>query len=186
MNTKLQVQYRPIESVSPYASNARIHSKKQVSQVSRSILEFGFMAPILVDEKGTIIAGHCRLEAAKEIGLKVIPVIQAKHLSKSQVRAYRLADNKLALDSDWDDDLLRVELKFLSSIEIDFDLSLTGFSGTETDLIFGADEPLPGDEFTPEIPSDENVIVKPGDVYQMDQHRIICGDCRDTETVDQL
>lgn len=144
MNAKLKVEYRPIGSITPYAFNARKHPKNQISKVGRSICEFGFTLPILIDENGTIIAGHCRWEAAKEIGLEVIPVIQAKHLSKAQVKAYRLADNRLALDSNWDDDLLRIELEFLSSIEIDFDLSLTGFFVTETDLIFGADEPLPG------------------------------------------
>lgn len=95
MNTELQVEYWPIESVKPYLRNARKHSKKQVTQVAGSFLEFGIVRPILVDENGTIMAGHCCFEATKEIGLKVIPVIQAKHLSKAQVKAYRLADNRL-------------------------------------------------------------------------------------------
>ena len=186
MNAKLKVEYRLIESVKPYEGNARKHSRKQTSLVSRSIGEYGFIVPIVIDGDDTIIAGHCRYEAAKQIGLEVIPVIQTKHLSEAQVRAYRLADNKLALEADWDDDLLRVELEFLSSIEIDFDLSLTGFSVTETDLILDADEPLPEDEFVPIIPPGEDVIVIQGDVWLLDNHHISCGDCRDPEMIDQL
>ena len=184
MNTKLKVEYRPIDSVTPYKGNARKHSKKQIAQIARSIHENSFLVPILVDGHFNIIAGHGRYESAKELGLETIPVIQASHLNEAQVKAYRLADNKLALEADWDDDLLRVELEFLSSIEIDFDLSLTGFSVTEADLLLGAAESLREEEFIPEIPSDEKVIVRPGDVYQMDQHRVICGDCRVTETLD--
>jgi DNA modification methylase len=186
MNAKLKIEYRSIESVTPYASNARTHTKKQTSLVAGSMLEFGFMVPILIDEDDTIIAGHCRLEAAKEIGMTVIPVIQAKHLSKAQVKAFRLADNRLGLESEWDVDLLGEELKFLSSIEIDFDLSLTGFSVTETDLILGADEPLPEDDFNPETPLDENIITKRGDVWILDGHRLTCDDCRDPDVIDRL
>jgi hypothetical protein len=181
MNAKLKIEYRPIESVTPYASNARTHTKKQTSLVAGSILEFGFVVPILIDENDTIMAGHCRLEAAKELGMTVIPAIQAKHLSKAQVKAFRLADNRLALESGWDVELLGEELKFLSSIEIDFDIDILGFSVTETDLALGATEPLPEDEFTPEIPPDENIITKRGDVWILDGHRLTCGDCHQSQ-----
>lgn len=186
MNAKLKVEYWPITSVKPYPQNARKHPKRQVAQIVESVLEFGMMRPILVDETGMIIAGHCCLEAAKSIGLEKIPIIQARHLSKAQVKAYRLADNKLALESDWDFGLVRGELEFLSSVEIDFDLSLTGFSVTETDLILGADEPLPEDAFVPVIPPGEDVIVIQGDVWLLDNHHISCGDCRDPAVIDQL
>jgi DNA modification methylase len=186
MQNELKVIYLPVAEVVEYSNNARTHSPSQVRQIARSILEYGFISPILIDEENTVIAGHGRILAARVNDLEVIPAIRVDQLSPAQVRAYRLADNKIAANAGWDDDLLHVELEFLSSIEIDFDLSLTGFSVTEADLLLGAAEPLPEEEFIPEIPPDENVIVKPGDVYQMDQHRIICGDCRDTETVDQL
>lgn len=186
MTDKLVVEYWPTDSAKPYPGNPRKHSKKQISLLSGSFQEFGVITAILVDEFGMIIAGEGRWEAAKENGLEVIPVIQIKHRNKAQIRAYRLADNKLALESDWDDGLVRVELELLASIDIDFELDVTGFSVTETDLILGADEPLPEDEFVPVIPSAEDVIVKQGDIWLLDNHHISCGDCRDPEVIDQL
>ena len=162
---EFEARYVQTESVMPNPFSTHRHFKRPISKVGRTICKYGFMAPIIIDENNTIITGQYRWEATKELGLEVIPVYQTKHLSKAQVKAYRLGDNRLALESDWDVVLLGEELKFLSSIEIDFDLSLTAFSVTEIDLALDATEPLPEDEFTPEIPPDENIITKCGDVW---------------------
>jgi DNA modification methylase len=186
MTDKLVVEYWPTDSVKPYPGNPRKHSRKQLSLLSRSFQEFGVITAILVDKDGMIIAGEGRWEAAKENGLEVVPVIQVHHLNKAQIRAYRLADNKLALESDWDDGLVRVELEFLASIDIDFDLTVTGFSVTETDLIFGADEPIIECEPIPEVSSGEDVITKEGGIWILGNHRIGCNDCRDPSATNQL
>ena len=115
-----------VKDLIPYARNSRTHSDEQIDQIARSIQEFGFLAPLIVNEKNEIIAGHGRLMAAKKIGLDEVPCIQADHLTDEQRRAYVIADNKLTLNSDWDFDLLKVELADLAGD--DFDIELTGFS----------------------------------------------------------
>jgi ParB-like chromosome segregation protein Spo0J len=119
MSFELEVRYMQTESVMPNPLCTRRYFKRPISKVGRSICEYGFMAPIVIDEINTIIAGQCRWEAAKELNLEVIPVYQAKHLTKAQKKAYRLADNRLALETDWDDDPLGVELEFLLVLEFD-------------------------------------------------------------------
>jgi len=125
----LVVEYRPVASLIPYARNARTHSDAQVAQIAASIREYGFTNPVLIDGEGGIIAGHGRVLAARKLGLETCPCITLGHLTPEQRRAYVLADNKLALNAGWDDDLLRIELADLQTV--DYDLALTGFSADE-------------------------------------------------------
>ncbi len=174
----LAIVYRSVDSVTPDPRNARSHPKRQLEQIAASIREFGFTNPILIDPDGAIIAGHGRLHAAKAVGLTEVPTIPLSGLSEAQQRALRLADNKIALGAGWDLDLLKLELSELSAIDVDLDLSLTGFSTGEIDVIL--EGPVdPEDEVIPALP--ETPRTKPGDIWILGEHRIGCGDGRDLE-----
>src|SRR5580700_7901083 len=127
------IEPMPVASLRPYPGNPRTHSKKQVRQIADSIRRFGFTNPVLIGEDGEIIAGHGRVEAAKLLGLESVPTLRLAHLDAAQRRAYVLADNKLALNAGWDQELLAIELQGL--IAVDFDIELTGFSPSEIDLV---------------------------------------------------
>lgn len=141
------VEMRPIERLTPYIRNARVHSDEQIAKIAASVREFGWTVPVLVDEEGTVIAGHARLEAAKKLGIAEVPVMVARGWTKAQMRAYVIADNRLALDSTWDDELLRIELSELK--ELDFDLSLTGFEEQELIAFDGGEMTIPDDDAQP-------------------------------------
>ena len=130
--SELKILYRPVNDLIPYANNARTHSEEQVNQIASSIKEFGFNNPILVDEQGGVIAGHGRLLAAKKLGLKVIPTIELAGLSEAQKKAFILADNRIALNSGWDIDLLRIELQELQDTDL---APVTGFSDEELNAL---------------------------------------------------
>ena len=144
---KKQVEYLSTDQVKPYGQNARTHDNHQISQIARSIEQFGFINPVVVDKNYEIIAGHGRYQAALMLGLKKIPALRADHLTESEIRAYRLADNKIAENAGWDNNLLRVELSYL--IDCEFDLDSIGFSTAEVDVIVSdespddIDDPLP-------------------------------------------
>jgi len=171
---KLKVEYRPLDALTPYANNARTHSDEQIAQIAASIAEFGFVNPVLIDERGVIVAGHGRLAAAKRLGMTEIPVIELAHLSEAQRKALIIADNRIALNAGWDDELLKIELETLQSLE--FDLDLLGFDPAEIDdLLFGEDEDESGDDDTvPDVP--ENPVSESGDVWILGAHRVLCGD----------
>jgi hypothetical protein len=176
-----------VDRLVPYERNARTHSPEQVAQIAASIQEFGFTNPILVAADAGILAGHGRLAAAKDMGLAEVPVIVLDHLSAEQRRAYVLADNKLALNAGWDEELLATELQELQLAE--FDLSLLGWSDEElADLLPGVEQLDPegmGDaDAVPEPPAEP--ITKPGDVWLLGKHRVMCGDAMDTGAVDLL
>jgi ParB-like chromosome segregation protein Spo0J len=158
----LTVVYRPTNSIKPEPRNARTHSKKQVAEIAASIRQFGFANPLLIDVDGVLIAGHGRLLAAKSIGLDLAPTITLPHLDEAQRRALRLADNKIALNAGWDVDLLKLELKELADLEIDFDLSLTGFSTGEIDVLL-ASKGDPDDETVPAVPTQPRTRL--GDIW---------------------
>ena len=174
------VNHWPLSRLKPYARNPRTHSPEQIAKIAVSIQEFGFTNPILVDENAGIIAGHGRLEAARQLGLEQVPVIELTHLSEAQKRAYIIADNRLALDAGWDEGLLAEELKALEGL--DFDLSLTGFDEDELhDLL--------EDEFAPEPPAPEppaDPVTRPGDLWVLGEHRLLCADSCDPAAVDRL
>jgi len=173
---RLKVSYIQIGKLVPDPRNARTHSKKQVAQIAESISAFGFTNPILADTEGNIIAGHGRLRAAKDLNHTEVPVIVLASLSETQKKALRLADNKIALNAGWDVEILKLELADLSLPEVDIDLGLTGFSPGEIDVVL-ADSEDPDDEVISAVP--ENPRVQPGDIWQLGEHRVACGDGRD-------
>ncbi|PSJ17146.1 site-specific DNA-methyltransferase [Nitrosomonas supralitoralis] len=175
----LHIEYRPIESLVPYVNNARTHSDEQVAQIAASIREFGFNNPILADGERGLIAGHCRLLAARKIGLDTVPVIELAHLSPTQKRAYILADNRLAENAGWDKELLALELADLKLSE--FDLDLLGFGGDELDELLFEENPagLTDDDAVPEVT--ENPVSRTGDVWLLGNHRLLCGDATQPE-----
>jgi DNA modification methylase len=181
-----RIELWPVNRLTPYERNARTHSSEQVAQIAASIVEFGFTNPILVDSHDGIIAGHGRLMAAQELGLKTVPVVVLDHLSERQRKAYILADNQLALNAGWDTDLLRAELQDLA--EQEFDLSLIGFSDEELADLLPEIEELPpegaDEEAVPEPPADP--VTKPGDVWLLGKHRVMCGDSTSLTEVERL
>ena len=180
----MKVTQEKIESLIPYARNARTHSDDQVAQIAASIKEFGWTNPILVDGEKGIIAGHGRLAAARKLGLKEIPVIELKHLSETQKKALILADNKLALNSGWDNEMLALELE---ELELEgYDLNLTGFDPDEINALKPevVNPGLTDEDATPEVPDEPKT--KPGDIYKLGKHRLMCGDSTSIDAVDAL
>lgn len=184
MNKQIQVEQTPVDALIPFARNARTHSDEQVKQIAASIREFGFNNPILIRDDLTVIAGHGRLAAAKVLGLKEVPTISLSHLTPLQVRAYVLADNKLALNAGWDDEMLALELK---DIEMEgLDVSLTGFDEVEIgELLADKTEEGLTDENAVHEPLAEP-ITKPCDVWLLGKHRVMCGDSTDITSVERL
>ena len=172
----LAVIYRPVDTLVPSRRNARTHPKRQLDQIVASIREFGFTNPILIDPDGAVIAGHGRLLAAKAMALAEVPTIILEGLSETQKRALRLADNKIALGAGWDVDLLKLELAELSTLDVEFDLSVTGFSTGEIDVALKG-SPDPDDEAIPAVPKTPRT--RPGDFWILGDHRVGCGDGRD-------
>ena len=180
MNATNQIVERRITSLRPYPRNARTHSRKQVKQIAASIERFGFTNPVLVSDDGEIIAGHGRVEAAKQLGWKAVPTLALSHLSETERRAYVLADNKLALNAGWDKEILAIELQALADLE--FDTELTGFSLAEIDLIIdeaGEADPDGHDGADDEVAfASEPAVSRRGDLWQLGRHRLLCGDAR--------
>ena len=176
----------PTSDLIPYANNSRLHSEEQVLQIASSIKEFGFLNPIIVDGKNGIVAGHGRVMAAKKLGIESLPCVDASHLTEAQKKAYVTADNKLALNADWDLDALRVEFEALR--ELDFDLELTGFSLDEIndleieELAAEYEEDADGEVIEP--PPEPKT--KEGDVWILGKHRLICGDSTSIDAVEKL
>jgi DNA modification methylase len=168
----------------PYANNARTHSDAQVAQIAASIREFGFTNPVLTSDDNTIIAGHGRVMAARKLGLTQVPVIRLSHLSETQRKAYILADNKLALNAGWDDNLLSIELADLK--DLGFDTDLTGFSADEIAALMPVEvtEGLTDEDEVPEAPIDP--VTKLGDVWLLGKHRVMCGDSTSIDAVERM
>ena len=178
----LAVDYRPVKSLIPYARNAREHSPAQVSLIAGSIREYGFTNPILVDGDSGIIAGHGRVMAAQQLGLATVPVIELAHLTQAQKRAYVIADNKLALQAGWDEELLALELGELS--ELGVDLAGLGFEAAELDALFSTGAADPREDETPEVPAVP--VSRAGDLWLLGRHRVLCGDATDEADVNRL
>ena len=186
----MEIKYKKISELTPYTNNARTHSDEQVAQICASIREFGFTNPLLIDESGGIIAGHGRLAAAKILKMDEVPTIELKGLSEAQKRAYVIADNKLALNAGWDEELLKAELEALQGQG--YDLELTGFSEDELKTMGLSDEI---DEYMAidkskedEIPDvdDEKIIIQQGDLIEFGKHRLLCGDSTNKKDVEKL
>ena len=177
----LQIEQRPIDVLIPYARNAKQHSDAQVAQIAASIREFGWGAPILVDGRNNVIAGHGRLLAARKLGLSEVPVVPLTHLTDTQRKALILTDNKIGENATWDDELLALELAELQ--EARFDLELTGFSAEEWDTLINGEESskegLTDEDDVPEVT--ENPISKSGDIWILGEHKVLCGDATKAE-----
>lgn len=170
-----------IDKLKPYENNARTHSPEQINKIIRSIEEFGFINPVLIDGDFGIIAGHGRVMAGKKMGMTEVPCLFIEDLTEAQKRAYIIADNKLALDGGWDDEILKIELAELN--EMDFDITLTGFELDDIELEDYSTE-VEEDDFDAEPPTEPRT--KLGDIYQLGRHRLMCGNSTDRETVDAL
>ena len=182
----LNIVYQTCQDLAPASRNPRTHTKKQILQIVKSIQEFGFTNPILVDKNNIVIAGHGRLEAAKLLNMTHVPTICLGELSEYQIRAYIIADNKLAENAGWDAELLGLELQYLSKLEIDFDISVIGFETAEIDVLIGdLDTPEGEADSIPEIAAGPS-ITQPDDIWQIGPHRLICGDATKAQTYEQL
>jgi site-specific DNA-methyltransferase (adenine-specific) len=181
---KLKIEYRKVGELLPYARNARTHSDTQVSQLAASIKEFGFNNPVAIDADGMILCGHGRVMAAQKLGLTEVPTVCLSHLSDTQKKAYILADNKLALNAGWDNDMLKVELEDLKTS--DFNLDLIGFSNEELDEIMNQDEEqeVEDDDYNVMVP--EEPKAKLGEIYILGKHRLMCGDSTSIQDVEKL
>ncbi|MEO9298787.1 site-specific DNA-methyltransferase [Devosia alba] len=183
---RLAVEYRSLERLVPYARNARTHSETQVAEIAGSIREFGFTNPVLIAEDGTLIAGHGRVLAARTLGMETVPAIVLTGLSETQRRALVLADNRIAMNAGWDEDVLALELSDLQ--EAGFDLGLTGFNDDELqNLLYGKpgeQDGLSEDDAIPEVPA--TPVTRRGDLWLLGDHRLLCGDSTDGADVTRL
>ena len=180
----MKISQHKVDELIPYARNSRTHSDAQVAQIAASIKEFGFTNPVLIDETGSIIAGHGRVLASRKLNLVSVPCIQLSHLTEAQKKAYIIADNKLALNAGWDDEMLAVELTDLKNIG--FDLDLTGFNTDEIDALLApvGTEGLTDEDAVPEVP--EAPVTVLGDVWLLGNHRLMCGDSTSIDAVEKL
>ncbi len=179
----MRIAHKSIDDLVPYASNARTHSEEQVAKIAASIKEFGFNNPVLIDSDRGIIAGHGRVAAARKLGMEKVPTICLDHLSDGQRRAYILADNRLALDAGWDEEVLAAELERLAADDID--LGLTGFGEEElADLLAEKTEGQTDPDEVPEV--EEQAVTLRGDVWLLGRHRLMCGDSSDPRDVAAL
>ena len=173
----LKITYKSPGQLQPRARNPRTHTKKQFQQIAASIKEFGFISPVLVDGAGGIIAGHGRVEAAKLIGMSDVPTVCVDHLTPAQIRAYVIADNKLAENAGWDHALLALELQELS-VDLNFDVTVTGFETAEVDILIqdlNTAAPDEADE-VPEIDRSMPAVSRQGDLWRIGNHVLLCGD----------
>jgi len=184
----LAIESRPIAELKPAPRNARTHSQKQIQKIAASIRQFGFVNPLLVDEQGAIVAGHGRLEAAKSLRMTVVPVIPLAHLTPEQKRAYMVADNRLAELAGWDREILAIEFKELSELDLAFEIEITGFEMAEID---GLIDP-PAEAKKKADPSDEVMepqgpaVTEAGDLWLLGRHRLLCGDAREQASYETL
>lgn len=174
----------PINNLVPYINNARTHSPAQITKLRSSLREFGFVNPIIVDKDFSVIAGHGRLIAAKEEGFKEVPCVFADYLTEAQKKAYIIADNRYAEDAGWDEELLRLEIESLEGM--DFDLGLLGFEPTELNQLLTDKDGIQEDDFDVDAELLKPAISKPGDLWLLGRHRLVCGDCTKIETYQAL
>lgn len=185
MKTTTNMELVELDKLVPYVNNARTHSPEQINKLRASLREFGFINPVIIDKDYGIIAGHGRVIAAREEGIEKIPCVFADHLTEAQKKAYILADNRMALDAGWDEELLRVEIEALQAEA--FDVSLTGFDEKEiTDLFKDTQEEVKDDDYDLTAALEKAAFVKKGDLWVVGRHRLLCGDATKAEDVDKL
>lgn len=185
MKTTTNMELVEINKLVPYVNNARTHSPEQINKLRSSLREFGFINPVIIDKDYGIIAGHGRVIAAREEGIDKVPCVFVDHLIEAQKKAYILADNRMALDAGWDEELLRVEIEALQAEA--FDVSLTGFDEKEiTDLFKDTQAEVKDDDYDLTAALEKAAFVKKGDVWVVGRHRLVCGDATNAEDVDKL
>lgn len=186
MKTTTEMQLIPIDKLVPYQNNARTHSPEQIAKLRSSLREFGFVNPVIIDKDYGVIAGHGRIEAAKAEGIKEVPCVFADHLTEAQKKAYIIADNRMAMDAGWDEELLRVEIEALQ--EMDFDPMLTGFDEAELAELFGPENAaeVEDDDFDLTAALEKAAFVERGDIWTVGRHRLMCGDATSAEDVETL
>lgn len=189
---QLKIVYQPLGVLTPRQTNPRTHTKKQIEQIAASIQRFGFTNPILVDDAKGIIAGHGRVMAARLLGMDKVPTVRLANMTEAEIRAYVIADNRLAENAGWDRELLGLELQYLSDLDIDFDVTLTGFELPEIDVLIGelslADGEDGGEDPADAVPAlaARPAVTRPGDIWTIGRHRLICGDSLQRDTYDRL
>jgi hypothetical protein len=176
-NQSLQISYLPLASLKPHPTNARTHSKRQIKQISESLQEFGWTNPILIDDALNVVAGHGRMEAAKLLGMDIVPTMRLGEMTEAQRRAYMIADNKLAEQAGWDKSLLKFEFSEILALDSSLDLTVTGFSIDEIDILF--DDADAGAEGDLEKAASGPPVTIVGDLWTLGTHRLLCGDARD-------
>jgi len=185
MNMTSEMERVPIDRLIPYINNARTHSPEQIKKLRASLREFGFVNPVIIDREYNVIAGHGRIMAAKEEGITEVPCVYADHLTEAQKKADILADNRMALDAGWDEEMLRVEIEALQ--EMDYDTLLTGFDEKELAALYAGDgDETEDDDFDLTAALEKASFVEPGDVWTVGRHRLLCGDATKVEDVETL
>ena len=183
MKTTTEMKLVPIDKLIPYANNARTHSKEQILKLRSSLREFGFINPVIIDQNFNVVAGHGRIEAAKEENIAEVPCVFVDYLTEAQKKAYILADNRMALDAGWDEEMLRVEIEALKDMA--FDPALTGFDEKELDKLFQTDE-VQEDDFDVDEELKQPLFSQLGDLWLLGKHRVICGDSTGEEVYTRL
>ena len=180
MKTTMEMQLISTEKLIPYVNNARTHSAEQINKLRSSLREFGFINPVIIDRDFNVIAGHGRIEAAKAEGISEVPCVFADYLTTAQKKAYILADNRMAMDAGWDEELLRVEIEALQAES--FDIGLTGFDESEIADLFETDSEVKDDGFDVDAELERPPVTKSGDLWMLGNHRLLCGDSTKEET----
>jgi DNA modification methylase len=181
---QLSIAYRPIAELKAHPGNPRTHSKKQIRQIARSVEQFGFTNPVLLDRQDRVLAGHGRLAAARLLGMTQVPTIRLAEMSEAQKRAYALADNRLAEAAGWDRELLALELRYITELELDFDLELTGFEMAEIDLLL---DPAANEQGTLDCLAEAGPpVTAPGDLWCLGRHRVLCADATSAAAFDRV
>lgn len=184
--TTTEMQLVAVSKLIPYVNNARTHSAEQVMKLRSSLREFGFINPVIIDRDYNVIAGHGRIMAAKEEGIKEVPCVFVDYLTEAQKKAYILADNRMAMDAGWDEELLRIEIESLQGA--DFDIGLTGFDENDLADLFGNDDTsdVKDDDYDLSAALEKATFVEKGDIWTVGRHRLMCGDATSSEDVDAL
>jgi DNA modification methylase len=184
--TTIRITYKDPSQLRPRARNPRTHTTKQIKQIAASIREFGFISPILIDGADGIVAGHARLEAAKLVGISDIPTVRVDHLTQAQIRAYVIADNRLAEKAGWDREILALELHEIS-VDLNFDVTVTGFETAEVDLLISELNDAPDEaDVVPEIDRSTPAVAREGDLWRIGDHFLLCGDALKSDSYAKL
>lgn len=184
MQTTTEMQLVATDKLIPYVNNARTHSTEQINKLRASLREFGFINPVIIDREFNVIAGHGRIAAAKAEGIDEVPCVFADHLTEAQKKAYILADNRMALDAGWDEEMLKVEIEALQAEDID--LALTGFDEKELASLFDTDSEVTDDDFDLTTALQKAAFVQRGDIWNVGRHKLMCGDATSEEDVSAL